>query len=234
MMGTFNHKNGVREDYHVISANEPSGIIAEQYRKLRTNIDFSTFNEELKVINMTSTFAAEGKTVTALNLATVYAQAEKKTLIIDMDLRKPKIHRAFNIVNANGLTDVITKNLSLDKAIVEAEPFLHVLPAGEKMPYPAEFLMSKKLKELVEKLKETYDKIIIDTPPMSAVTDASIVSKLTDGTALVVASRQTNSDAAESIVKTLKENGANIIGAILTRVSRKDHRYLDYYYKYEE
>ncbi len=234
MFEVLKNKNATDESYHIISAQEPAGVIAEQYRKLRTNIEYSTFNKELKVINLTSTYAKEGKTVSALNLATVYAQAEVKTLIIDMDLRKPKIHRAFNIPNETGLSDIIVKNVPKEEAVHKASDYLHVLTAGERMPYPAEFLMSKKVKDLITSFKGLYDKIIIDTPPMSAVADATIVSGYTDGTIFVVASRETDVSSAETILKTLKENGANILGGVLTRVRKRDHRYMDYYYYYGE
>jgi len=233
MNDVFKIKKETDSTYRIISAREPHGVVAEQYRKLRTNIEYSTFNKELKVLNVTSTFAGEGKTVTALNLATVYAQAEVKTLIIDMDLRKPKVHRAFNIANTSGLSNIITKNLEPDTVIHKAETYLHVLPAGEKLPFPAEFLMSKKLHGFIETLKQDYDRILIDTPPMGAVTDASVVSGFTDGTVYVVASRKTDQKAAESSVRTLKENGANIIGAVLTRVAKKDDRYISYEYNDE-
>ncbi len=222
------------DEYHVITMNNPSSAISEQYRKLRTNIDYSSFNKEIKVMNLTSSFPGEGKTVTALNLAVVYSQGEQKTLLIDMDLRKPKLHRGFNLSNAQGLTDIIIKNKSKDDMIQEVNEFLHVLPAGEKMPFPAEFLMSKKLQALIETLKGEYDRIIIDCPPMTAVTDASIISKFTDGTIIIVASRKTNADVAQGIVKTLKDNGANILGSVLTRVQRKDQRYISGYYYYSD
>ncbi len=219
--------------YNIISEKEPMGVVAEQYRKLRTNIEYSSFNKELKVVNLTSAFQSEGKSVTALNLSTVYAQSEIKTLLIDMDLRRPKIHRAFQLSNAQGLSNLVTQGLSKEDVIHEVNDYLHVLPSGEKMPYPAEFLMSKKLHALIDEFRKEYDRIIIDTPPMTAVTDASIVGKFCDGTIMVVASRQTDTEAAKNAVKQLKENGSNIIGGILTRVSKKDNRYMNYYYEYK-
>ena len=230
-----NAKLFVSGEYRVISSREPHSTVSEQYRKLRTNIDYSSFNDELKVINLTSSVPGEGKTVTALNLATVYSQSEIKTLVIDMDLRKPKIHRAFNISNSIGLAQTVINDMALEKTIYKASEFLHVLPAGDKLPFPSEFLLSKKLHALIETLKEKYDKIIIDCPPMTAVTDASIISKFSDGTALVIASRKTSADVASSVVKNLKENGANMIGAILTRVQKRDAKYAaGYYYYYSE
>ena len=234
-MNNFFSNNDNPINYRVISANQPHSSISEQYRKLRTNIEYSTFNEELKIINLTSTMPGEGKTVTALNLATVYSQSDVKTLLIDMDLRKPKVHRAFSISNKVGLAQVVIDKVPLEKAVYKANDFLDVLPTGERLPFPAEFLLSKKLKDFVTEMRKIYDKIIIDTPPMTAVADASIVSKFSDGTALVIASRRTDASVAESVVKTLKDNGANMIGAILTRVQRRDARYTaGYYYYYSD
>ncbi len=230
----FDHKTNGSNAYPIISKREPLGVISEQYRKLRTNIEFSSFNEEIKTICITSTFPEEAKTITTLNLGTVYAQSETKTLIIDMDLRKPKIHRAFNLSNQQGLSNIITDDLSKEKAIQTVDEYLDVLPAGKTLPFPSEFLMSKKLKKLLLDLKQSYDRIIIDTPPMSAVTDATIISKLTDGTIMIFASRKTNGDVAQGMLKSLKDNGANVIGGILTRVRKKDHRYNNYYYYNQE
>jgi len=183
--------------YVPISDKEPHSIITEQYRKLRTNIELSNFNQEIKSIALTSTMAMEGKTVTSINLATVYAQSGMKTLLIDMDLRKPKIH---------------------------------ILTSGTKLPYPAEFLMSDALKSLMKDLKTKYDRIIIDTPPMTAVTDASIISSLVDGMIIVIASREAKTDVASRVIQDLKDNGANIIGSVMTRVQKREHKYMNYYY----
>jgi capsular exopolysaccharide synthesis family protein len=218
--------------YIPISTKEPHSIITEQYRKLRTNIELSDFNQDMKTIALTSTFAMEGKTVTSINLATVYAQSGKKTLLIDMDLRKPKIHRGFKKINQIGLSDMILHNLTVEEAVQVVDDHLHILTSGTKLPYPAEFLMSDKLKELIECLKGKYDKIIIDTPPMTAVTDANIISSLVDGVVIVFAAREAKIDVASRVIKDLKDNGANIIGSVMTRVKKKEHHYAYYYYAY--
>ncbi len=230
MMNRFIKNNNHNKPYHIISMNAPDSAIAEQYRKLHTNIDYSSFNKELKIINLTSSFPGEGKTVTVLNLAVVYSQANQKTLIIDMDLRKPKIHRAFNLSNTQGLTSVAIHGKDKSSVIQQISENLHVLPAGDKMPFPVEFLTSKQLQNVITELKGEYDKIIIDCPPMTAVTDASVISKLTDGTILIVTSRKTNEDVAKTVLKTLKDNGANVIGSVLTKVHRKDQKYISGYY----
>jgi len=232
MMGIWKKKKDIGH-YQPITQADPHSIVSEQYRKLRTNIDLSDFNKEVKSMAITSSFKEEGKTLTCINLATVYAQSEQKTLLIDMDLRKPKIHRGFKLSNEKGLSNIIKDKLSKEEAIHQVDPYLSVLPTGTKLPFPNEFLLSKDLKTLLDELHEEYDRIVIDTPPMTAVNDASIVSKYVDGTILVVASRNTSSDVASDVLKNLTDNGANIIGSVLTRVRKQDHRYFNYYY-YEE
>ena len=220
------------EDFPIITHQEPLSALSEQYRKLRTNIDYSTYDKDIKVINVTSALQGEGKTITALNLATVYSQADTKTLLIDMDLRKPKVHRGFNISNNAGLTQVITEDLPLEKALYKPSETLHVLPTGGKLPFPVEFLGSKKVHAFIESVRNDYDKIIIDCPPMTAVTDASVISKFSDGTLFIIGSRKTNVDVAQTIIKNLRDNGAFILGAVLTRVLRKDEKYVSGYYYY--
>lgn len=222
-------------EYKVITNTEPHSSISEQYRKLRTSIDYSSFNKELKVLNLTSTFPGEGKTVTCINLATVYAQTKKKTLLIDMDLRKPKIHRSFGLSNKGGISDYITNEHTIESNIHKINEYLDVLVSGSKVPFPAEVLVSDKIKEMMDDLRTKYDKIIIDCPPLTAVADATIISNFSDATIFVIASRKTSSDIANGVLKQLKESGANVIGGILTRVQNRDAYYgMDYYYYGDE
>jgi capsular exopolysaccharide synthesis family protein len=221
--------------YIPISSQDPHSVITEQYRKLRTNIELSHFDQDIKTIALTSTMAMEGKTVTSINLATVYAQSGLKTLLIDMDLRKPKIHRGFRVINQIGLSDMITHKLSIEETVHIVDDHLHILTSGTKLPYPAEFLMSEPLKALITELKNHYDRIIIDTPPMTAVTDATIISSFVDGVILVFASREARTDVAERVINDLKTNNAKIIGSVLTRVQKREHSYLNYtYYHYKD
>jgi capsular exopolysaccharide synthesis family protein len=224
------HKFDQRGSYLPITRIEPNSIISEQYRKLRTNIELSDFNKNIQIVGITSTNQMEGKTLTAINLAEVYAQSGKKTLLIDMDLRKPKIHRGFRIINKKGLSDIFTKDYDITDVVEHVEANLDVLPSGSKLPYPAEFLSSEQLKTFVGKLKDVYERIIIDTPPMTAVADASIISSFCDGMLLVIASRETEIHITKDVIKDLENNGAHIIGSVLTRVSKRDSRYMNYYY----
>lgn len=219
--------------YNIISEYDPHSTVSEQYRKLRTNIDFSNFNKEIKVVNLTSTYPGEGKTVTCLNLATVYAQTKQKTLLIDLDLRKPKMHRAFELPNKGGVSGFVTNEHPITKEIQTIHEYLDILVAGEKVPFPAEVLVSNKIKEMFQELRGMYDKIIIDCPPMTAVADATIISNYCDGTLFVVASRNTNRDVAKGCIKDLNDNGASVLGGILTRVQKRDQYYgMEYYYYY--
>jgi capsular exopolysaccharide synthesis family protein len=219
-------------NYSVITNEEPHSAISEQYRKVRTAIDFSNLDKELKVLNLTSTYPGEGKTVTAINLATVYSQTKQKTLIIDLDLRKPKIHRAFKMKNDGGVCDYVQNDHHIKEGIEQVNEYLDVLVAGKKVPFPAEVLVSKKMQAMIDELKEMYDRIIIDCPPLTAVTDATIISNFCDGTVFVIASRHTNQDAAKESLKQLQDSGANILGGVLTRVQKRDQLYGRQYYYY--
>ena len=220
--------------YRIITREEPRSSVSEQYRKVRTSIDFSSLDKKLKVMNLTSANPGEGKTVTCINVATVYSQMEKKVLLIDMDLRKPKVHRAFEISNTGGVSGYI-EDKNLKNNIQTINPYLDILVAGEKVPFPSEALGSKLIKDMMEEVRQQYDTIIIDCPPMTAVTDASIISNFSDGTVFVLASRSTNRDVARNSLKQLEHHGANVLGAVLTRVSKRDSAYgMDYYYYYGE
>lgn len=219
-------------NYFPISAALPESNITEQYRKIRSNIELSNIDLKVKSIAVTSSMNEEGKTITTLNLATLYAQAGEKTLVIDLDLRKPKVHRGFEIANVNGISDLVVKDLALSECVKVVMPNLHILNAGTKINYPSEFLLSEKLRNTIESLKGQYDKIIIDTPPVHLVTDASIISNFVDGVILIVSSRKTKSEIIKDDIKTLTNNGANILGIVLTRVRKNDFGHSKYYYNY--
>ncbi len=221
-------------DYQIISKIAPLSNITEQYRKLRTAVDYSSMDKEIKVINFTSSFPEEGKTLTGLNLATVYAQTGKKVLIIDLDLRKPKVHRAFKVSNKNGIVDIVANDLKIEDAIVSVDTNLDVIVTGGKVPFPTEILNSKKLGNIIQELKEQYDKIIVDCPPLTAVADATVISNLCDGTIFTVGYRKTNKDIAKSVLKQLESTGANVIGGIMTQVNTREVYYGMGYYSYNE
>lgn len=215
----------------IISYNNPKSVISEQYRSIRTSIQYSNVDENMKTILVTSSDKNEGKTTTVTNLAVNFANLEKKVLLMDCDLRNPSIHKFMKIGNSLGLTDVLVENRDIETCIKETEvKNLHVLSAGFIPPNPAEILSSTKLKKLIEDLKETYDYIFIDAPPIGLVTDAGILGSFIDGVVLVVRSEVVEFKQLEETKKKLDSVNAKIIGAVLNAYKAQTSDY--YYYSY--
>lgn len=215
----------------IISIRKPKSPISESYRGIRTSIEFSNLDKEMKVINVTSSMQGEGKSTVITNLAVSFANLEKKVLLLEGDLRNPSVHRMFNISNINGLTDILLK----DKAFAECVHCtdvknLHVLTCGAMPPNPSEILSSKKMKEFITSLREYYDYIFIDAPPIGIVTDAGIISTYSDGCVFVVGSKQCDIEMAKIAKKRLEDVGANIIGAVLNKFEAEGNGY-NYYYQ---
>lgn len=215
----------------------PNSIISESYRMLRTNLDFL----DLKVINFTSTTASEGKSETISNIALSFAMIGKSVLLIDCDLRKPVIHRNFSLNRTLGLSDIVLYNRideyknMVQKYKINPEQAIDVITAGSKIYNPSELLNSKRFKNLIEKARNDYDLILIDCPPISLMTDAVIVSKVTDGTAYIIEYNRINCSAIGSSIEQLKDVDSILLGAILTKVNLKKQKKLygnkyDYYY----
>ena len=218
----------------IISYNDPKSVISEQYRAIRTNIEYSNVDQNTKTILVTSSDKNEGKTTTVSNLAVSFANLNKKVLLIDCDLRNASIHKMFKINNIYGLTDILAKDRAVDKCIQETElENLYVLTAGAIPPNPAEILSSEKMKNLIEDLKNIYDYIFIDTPPIGLVTDAGVLSSFIDGVVLVVKSESVEKKYLEETKKKLDAVDARILGAILNsyKSEQKDYEYYSYYGK---
>lgn len=218
----------------IISYNDPKSVISEQYRAIRTNIEYSNVDQNTKTILVTSSDKNEGKTTTVSNLAVSFANLNKKVLLIDCDLRNASIHKMFKINNIYGLTDILAKDKAVDKCIQKTElENLYVLTAGAIPPNPAEILSSEKMKNLIEDLKNIYDYIFIDTPPIGLVTDAGVLSSFTDGVVLVVKSESVEKKYLEETKKKLDAVDARILGAILNsyKSEQKDYEYYSYYGK---
>ena len=218
----------------IISYNDPKSVISEQYRAIRTNIEYSNVDQNTKTILVTSSDKNEGKTTTVSNLAVSFANLNKKVLLIDCDLRNASIHKMFKINNIYGLTDILAKDRAVDKCIQKTElENLYVLTAGAIPPNPAEILSSEKMKNLIEDLKNIYDYIFIDTPPIGLVTDAGALSSFIDGVVLVVKSESIEKKYLEETKKKLDAVDARILGAILNsyKSEQKDYNYYSYYGK---
>lgn len=218
---------------NILSYNNPKSIIAEQYRAIRTSIKYSNLDKKLKTILVTSTSKNEGKTTTITNLAVNFAAIDKKkVLIIDCDLRNPSVHKSFGITNACGLTDLLIEqnNIELYMQNTEIEN-LQVLTAGLIPPNPSEILESKVMECLLDKLKEIYDYIFIDSPPIGLVTDAGVLANKVDATILVVRSNAIEIKHLQQTKKKLDGINANIIGVVLNayKVQKDDEYYYVYY-----
>lgn len=208
---------------------KPKSITAEAYRTLRTNIQYSSFDKEIRVIVVTSSEAGEGKSTTAGNLAISFSQAQKKTIMIDCDLRKPSLHKKFRISNMTGLSDLIKGKETLKDAVHEYNEYLDILTSGKLPPNPSEMLGSKAMENLLEKLKEQYDIIVLDSAPLQAVTDAQILSTKADGTIIVVRAEKTKRDSVKQAKELLEKVDANILGIVLNGVENIRKKYYYYY-----
>lgn len=196
----------------IISHIIPKSPTAEQYRTLRSNIQFSNVDKDIKSIVMTSSGPGEGKSTTAANLAIVYAQQGSKVLLVDADLRKPTAHYSFKLENFIGFTSILTKNTLLKESVQSTEiPNLSVLTSGPIPPNPSELLASIQMKKLLQEMKEEFDFIILDTPPTLAVTDAQILANQADGTILVVSSGKAEKSSAIRAKELLINANANIL-----------------------
>lgn len=212
---------------------KPKSIAAESYRTLRTNIQYSSFDKEYKTIVVTSSEPAEGKTTTAGNLAIAIAQGESKVLLIDCDMRKPSLHKRFRISNNYGLSDLLIHKKTMEDVAVQYNQNLAIISAGKVPPNPSEMLGSKAMTTFLEEMKNHFDYIIMDTPPIGAVTDSQVLSTKVDGTILVVKAGQTKKDVVMNSVNAIKKVNGNLIGTVLNGVEQSKNKYY-YYYGSEE
>jgi len=215
----------------LVAHSTPKSIVSEQFRTIRTNINFSMPDEELKSILFTSAAPGEGKSTSSANTAVVFAQEGKKVLLIDADMRKPTTHYTFSRMNATGLSNLLTRQWEIDDVIQQTDiEGLDLITSGPIPPNPAELLGSKTMDALIEKLKEKYDLIIFDAPPVLSVTDAQILSNKADGTILVLNAGTTEKESIVKAKEALASSQANILGTILNNfILQKDHYYYQYY-----
>lgn len=217
-----------------IVEDKPKSIAAEAYRTLRTNIQYSSFDKEIRSIVVTSAEMAEGKSTVAGNIAISFSQGEKKVILIDCDLRKPSVHKNFKVSNLVGLSEVLLGKVPLQKAVKKRGENFHFLTSGKIPPNPSEMLASSAMTTLIEKLKEEYDILVLDTAPLKAVTDAQILSTKVDGTILVVRAARTKRDVVIDAKNLLDKVGANIIGTVLQAIENTRGKYYYYYGNDEE
>ena len=222
------------EGINLIAHNDLKNPATEAYRVIRTSIQFAQAGKELKTLAVTSCIPNDGKSMTAANLAVVLTQAGKSVLLIDCDMLNPTVHKNFNLSNKVGLSSCISMGTALSDAVQKTSiEGLYALTGGVIPPNPSELLGSEQMKNVLQRAKEQYDYVLIDTPPVMPVTDALIVSRFVDGMILVIASAEIKVEMARDVKNQLVNAGANILGVVLNKVRSEHHGYgYGYYYYY--
>ncbi|WP_010648194.1 CpsD/CapB family tyrosine-protein kinase [Oceanobacillus massiliensis] len=224
-----NHSRPNNKMRNLITKLNPKSPISEQYRTIRTNIQYASVDETIKSLLVTSSGPGEGKSTTIANLAVVYAQTGKKVLLIDADLRKPTVHYTFRLDNLRGLSNILVGETTLNDSVNRTDvENLDVISCGPIPPNPSELLASRKMDAFLREATDAYDIVIFDTPPVLAVTDAQIMANIVDGSLLVVRSGQTNIEAATKAKEALEPAKAKLLGTVLNGREKKASNY--YYY----
>ena len=216
---------------------DPKSPCAEAYRTVRTNLSFADIDNNLKTILFTSTMKNEGKSTTVSHISHTFSKLENmKILLVDLDLRNPSIHKMFGVINTYGIMDHLKNGRPFEKCIHKIEDNFHVLTPGSIPPNPTETLSSKKIEEFFKKVREEYDYVFIDAPPVGVVSDATIISKNVDGVMYVVGANETDLSHAQVAIDNLKKADANIIGAVLNKYEMQgnSYGYYGYYYQQDE
>ncbi|MBT9177406.1 MAG: Tyrosine-protein kinase YwqD [Firmicutes bacterium] len=225
---------GKMKSHRLITENLSSRV-AESYRVVRTNIQFASLETQVKTMLVTSTAPREGKSTTAANLAIAFAQTGSRVLLVDADLRRPTLHKVFRLSNPVGLTNLLTQSVAPEIALRDVGvPNLRVVTSGPIPPNPAEVLGSSRMRDLINNLKQSFDYILLDSPPTLAVADAAILTAFVDGVILVIAVAEVSMDKARKAKAQLQGVNAKILGVVLNGLesdSREDHHYYYYYGK---
>jgi non-specific protein-tyrosine kinase len=233
-LGSIITINGKDPDEKLVTMRYPKSPISEAYRAMRTNLQFSSLDQPLELVVITSADPGDGKSTTAANLAVVMAQAGHSVVLVDSDLRKPMVHKIFKVPNRHGLTTVLLENDPiLDGRLQETGiPNLRVLTSGPLPPNPSEMLGSKKMRRIMAALREEADLVLFDTPPALPVTDATVLSAQADGVLLVSHAGKTRRAAAQKAIENMKQVSAHVLGVSLNRISARDAGNYYYYHYY--
>lgn len=234
-MAFIKDKKPVSQDVLLSSGNTPFQFI-ESYKALRTNLEFVPIDTPCKKFLVTSSIPGEGKSTVSINLAITLAESQKKVLLIDLDLRKPAIRNNLKIKDVHsGVSSVLAEQKSEDDCIVYLSDInLYVLTSGPIPPNPAELIGSERMQHLIERLEQKFDYIILDTPPVSVVTDAALASKLVHGVIFVLRQKYTSTEVATQAIGNLKNVNAKIVGCVFNAFNiRKSSKYAYSHYKYK-
>jgi len=219
----------------------PKSAVAECCRTIRTNLAFMSTESPKQTMVVTSASPREGKTTVATSLAIALAQSGRKTLLVDTDLRRPRVHRIFGVGSQKGVTSILLGQSRLEEAVLPTDvPGLSVLPCGPIPPNPSELLHTTGFRDLLKTVAQTFDSVILDSPPLAAVTDAAIIAPQVDGVILVIQSRKTTRDALRSSLRQVADVHATLLGGVLNDVDLSARRYgygryqYHYYYYHRE
>jgi capsular exopolysaccharide synthesis family protein len=205
---------------------DPTSLAAEACRSIRTNMLFISAQKEFSLFSVTSPGPQDGKTTVAINLAVTMAQAGGRILLIDTDMRRPRVHKSFGLKSDRGISNVIAGDVPLKDAIHKSEvPNLDILPCGPTPPNPAELLHTERFRQILVECRGSYDRVILDSPPIGPVTDPAIIGSATDGVVLVLRAGHTTREATKFARRQLGDAGARILGLVINQTDRKGGRY---------
>lgn len=228
----FQKERIARYDY-IISKEQPLSYVSEAFQKTLVNIEYANIDGKYKVLQFTSSLAGAGKTTFISNIGYLLGKKEKKVVIVDLDLRKPKINRIYNVPNEGGLTEYLTGKIEYNDLIqFSSEAHTYFIVAGERTTAVVNVLEANKLKELVTRLRDEFDYVILDSPPVIAVSDALYIAKLADTVIFVVAQNEAKRAVINEALNTLRNNKVNILGTVLTQVDTSDTDIYSYSYGY--
>ena len=224
------------KEHNLIVHDSPKSVSSEAFRTLRTNLQFTSPDRELKTVLVTSAAPDDGKSTVTANLAIAWAQSGSRVVLVDCDLRKPVQHKIFGLRNSPGLTGYLTVNVPLEEVILPSRIMdgLDLIPAGPIPPNPAELLQSKRMRELLAELRGKYDYVLCDAAPTVAVTDAAVLTGQVDGTVLVIRHGGVPNAMAQQAKSLLENANGRILGVVLNRIPLTERRYQYYYYQYGE
>ena len=224
-----------KRSLQLITSDKMPFAYVEAYKSLRTNLNFLAGSNDVHCIVVTSTASEESKSNVAVNLALTLAESGKKVALVDCDLRKPVLHKYLKAGhNVKGVSNILSRQISLKEAMVMPKGFnFSFLPAGTTPPNPSELLSQPQMVEMIAALREEFDFVIFDAPPISMVTDAAIIGNLVDGALFVVRSNYAATDAVKAATQQLQSAGVKILGVVLTRYNiKKSLKHSNYGYGY--